>query len=246
MKTSKSTKRNKTFTLIELLVVIAIIAILAAMLLPALSKAREKSRSISCVNNLKGLMTVSALYADDFDGYLYVGAAETNIVHPFCEKTDYVKDKRMLLCPGRAPFTKPGSKTETYGSRGVEDMPTSSPQQKVRQIKLLPTDFSSGSDIYHCWLIVKNVMQPSNWFQFGDSAMADGKQHSGIRLTQNNKTSYFFMAHSARCNVGFIDGHAGSLNAGEFLFNANQEYKNNAVGGTHLAYRNEGLAIVYK
>ena len=124
-------KKCSSFTLIELLVVIAIIAILAAMLLPALSKARERGKETSCRSNLKQIGNLFSIYVGDWDSYF--PAAYDRPVNKTCMNIfrelkyagsisvtrDQLKRKgfgeTLVICPGN-PVPAEGDSISDYSA----------------------------------------------------------------------------------------------------------------------------------
>jgi type II secretory pathway pseudopilin PulG len=105
--------------LIELLVVIAIIALLAALLLPALSRARDRANAVRCVGNLRNLGQAFHMYANDWDGYLPAIADPSGNIWD-AKLLPYVsQNKGVFLCPQDPwPRADPVMAARSYAANG--------------------------------------------------------------------------------------------------------------------------------
>lgn len=127
--------RRGGFTLIELLVVIAIIAVLAGLLLPALARAKEAGRQISCLNNLRQLGIGFRLYVDDNEGHYPPRAHPKRWPHRVIGLTGNYK---TLLCPSDGP----NPQTIMDGHFMVNGQ---------RLDSLYPADYQPRSFIFNSW-----------------------------------------------------------------------------------------------
>ena len=195
--TAKSSQ--KRFTLIELLVVIAIIAILAAMLLPALSAARERARSANCVSKLKQIGTAESMYANDFKSYLVVAQdfgtfSCTNGFRVGYNDGYYQPD--LLMCGGYLGGTHQPLKAESVEKhfRCPSDTNNFAATGASSYIPPRLNDNSHASTMKNRLIVGRDNPGAATWFEF----------HKGLGFNTNN--------HPSLVNVCYLGGHVASLN----------------------------------
>ena len=220
------------FTLIELLVVIALIAILAALLLPALSKARERAQGIACLNNTRQLALAWMLYADDHNGHLAYNLGGDA--------------RRLTLAP----------RTNLNWVNGILTWELDNDNTNTATLTQagLGSYANRNASLYRCPSdhVLSSIQRNAGWSgrvrSYSMNAMvgdAGDLTASGSNLNNPGYVQFFSLAAIPQPSeiFVFLDEHPDSINDGYFLNRANYNY--NEWIDLPASYHNGSAALAF-
>ncbi len=219
-------RKKLYFTLIELLVVIAIIAILAAMLLPALSKAREKARAASCVSNLKQLGLAMAMYTDDSGGIMNDGQVSginnnaggwptnMNTYSPFNYASHqlywgivlvgYVGDKKVFGCPSAV-------NVDNFPADSVPNLITGQNNYNKFSSYGYPGHFWEGGRKIHGAKRPAETVYTQDTFEHRYDNNGDMPFNNMTQWGSNPIARQEYFRHNDMGNICWVDGHVSAI-----------------------------------
>lgn len=215
--TLQTSRRNRAFTLIELLTVIAIIGILAAIIFPVTGMVRAKARSSQCVSNLRQLGVATVLFAADNRDEVPYANYYSEVDTRWADKlASYVNVKFLssstlnagsflpvdpFRCPSSNYLAKPGNKSSYGKNYNINSEKGGSNYPSSRR-----TDYRFSE-----------IDTPSRYYYLADAIKGSGENASwGIGTQANNLPSSkqgIELRHSDRGNILFMDFHVESLSA---------------------------------
>ncbi len=211
------------FTLVELLVVIGVIAVLIGLMLPALKVAREMSRGVVCLSNLRQFAQAATAYTLNYSGYFppsdYTGEDATSFYGykwDFTLKQDKATSVRSII---------PGLLWANRGDGKVHQCPSFSGRSNTLMDPYTGYNYNysfigkgTAGTVFHPPARLVQVRSPAQTAIFGDGQYATGaNKHMRSPLPSAFDTFTGRAAgtqgfrHRKRTNVAFVDGHADAL-----------------------------------